>query len=505
MILIDGESLNIEKVVMVARGMEKVELSEDARENMETSHRVLREIVESDRVAYGIKTGFGDLQNVIIPAEDVKRLQRNIVLSHAVGMGPYFSTDVVRASMLIRANALAKGYSGIRPVLVDTLVHMLNMGVHPMMPQKGSVGASGDLAPLAHMALVMIGRGEAEYRGEVLSGKEAMKMAGIDILELEAKEGLALLNGTPVMNAMAALATYDAENIVIHAHIAASMSLEALGGITAPFDRRVHEARPHRGQIHSAGIMRTLLEGSEISKNISEDRVQDAYTLRCIPPVMGAVIDALRYVRATVETEMNSATDNPLIFRNGDSISCGNFHGEPLALAMDFLKIALTDLGNMSERRIARLVDSHLSGLPPFLTENHGLNSGFMLTQYLAAALASENKVLAHPSSSDTIPTSANQEDHVSMGANAGRHLLQVVENVETIIAIELIAGAQGLELHGGRPSKADSIVLSTIRSNIPHLKDDREMRKDIQKALEMIKKREILETLEKNSIKIKI
>ncbi len=504
MVIIDGNSLDLEKVISVARDMEKVEISPDAIENVRKSHETLLKIIDSDRVAYGIKTGFGDLQNVIIPDSEVRSIQRNIVLSHAVGVGKPFSTDVVRASMLIRANALAKGFSGIRPSVLNTLIDMLNRGVHPVMPEKGSVGASGDLAPLAHMALVMIGRGEAEYLGEILPGKTAMERAGIDIIELEAKEGLALLNGTPVMNAMAALAVYDSENIVTHAHIAASMSLEALQGITSPFDTRVHDARPHRGQIRSAELMRKLLEGSEIAKESSKTRVQDAYTLRCIPPVMGAVMDTIDYVKGIVETEMNSTTDNPLIFPNGDSISCGNFHGEPLALAMDFLKIALTDLGNMSERRIARLVDSHLSGLPSFLTEKSGLNSGFMLAQYLTASLASENKVFSHPSSVDTIPTSANQEDHVSMGANAGRHLLQVVENVETIIAVELMAAAQGLELLGKTASPANRLSLNTIRKNIPHLNDDREMYYDIKKSVELIRSMELSRSIQK-SVKIKI
>ena len=505
MVVIDGESLDIEKFVKVARFGEKVDIDPSAMERMKGSHETLKRIIESDRVAYGIKTGFGDLQNVVIPAEDLRDLQRNIVLSHAVGMGRPFHTEIVRGSMLIRANALLKGYSGIRPVLAETLMKMLNEGVHPVIPEKGSVGASGDLAPLAHMALVMIGRGEAEYKGDIMPGARAMEMAGIDTLELEAKEGLALLNGTPVMNAMAAMAVYDSENLILHAHIAAAMSMEALGGIVAPFDERVHQARPHMGQIMSADIMRALLEGSTIARESSKTRVQDAYTLRCIPPVMGAVIDTLHYVKGIVETEMNSVTDNPLIFPNGDSISCGNFHGEPLALAMDFLKIALTDLANMSERRTARLMDSHLSGLPPFLTENSGLNSGFMLAQYLSASLASENKVLAHPSSADTIPTSANQEDHVSMGANAGRHLLQVVENSETIIAVELLAGAQGLELRGSEPSPANSITLSEIRKRVPHLDGDREMKPDIERALSLLRERIIIRALESSSLKIKI
>ena len=502
---IDGESLDIEKVIKVARYGEKVEISEKTREKVERSRKVVEDIVEGNRIAYGIKTGFGELQNVIIPKEDAKKLQRNIILSHSSGVGEPLSREIVRASMLIRANALAKGYSGVRYLIVRTLADMLNKGVHPVIPEKGSVGASGDLAPLAHMALVIIGRGNAEYKGEVLDGKEAMKRAGIETVELEAKEGLALINGTPVMNAMGAIAVYDSINLLKHAHVAAAMSLEALKGSDRPFDERIHRIRPHSGQIKSAKNMRMLLEKSGIIEKYRGERVQDAYSLRCIPQVFGAVMDTVNYVKKVVETEMNSATDNPLIFPEGDSISGGNFHGEPLALAMDFLKIALTDLGNISERRTFRLLDSKLSGLPPFLTEKSGLNSGLMLTQYVSAALASENKVLSHPSSVDTIPTSASQEDHVSMGANGARHALKVIENVEKIVAVELLCSAQALEFHKEIPGVGAKIGRDVIRKNIEKLDEDREPYIDMEKIYNIIKTSEIISEIEKNIGNIEI
>ncbi len=495
---IDVETLDIEKVVRVARDGEKVEISPKTMEKIERSRKVVENIVKSDVIAYGIKTGFGELQNVIIPGEDVKKLQRNIVLSHSSGVGKPLDREIVRATMLIRANALAKGYSGVRFVIVKTLADMLNKGVHPIIPEKGSVGASGDLVPLAHMALVMIGEGSAEYEGGVLDGKEAMERAGIETIELEAKEGLALLNGTTVMNAIAALTVYDAINLVKHAHIAAAMSLEAMKGSDKPFDERIHRVRAHPGQIKAAENMRMLLKGSEIIEKHRNNRVQDAYSLRCIPQVMGAIIDTLNHVKGVVETEMNSATDNPLVFPEGDSISCGNFHGETMAMAMDFLKIALTELGNISERRIFRLLDSKLSELPPFLTENSGLNSGLMLTQYVAAALASENKVLSHPSSVDTIPTSANQEDHVSMGANAARHALEVLRNTEKIIAIEFLCASQALEYHGDSPGESSAIAKHIIRNQVDKLGEERSPGTDIDKIVEIIRSKKITSEIEK-------
>ena len=505
MIVIDSETLNIEKVVRVARYGEKVEVAPEARKRIEDSRRVVEEIVESNRIAYGIKTGFGELQNVIIPKEDTKKLQRNIVLSHSSGMGSPLKTEEVRATMLIRANALSKGYSGVRYEIVKTLVDMLNKGVHPVIPEKGSVGASGDLAPMAHMALVMIGEGIAEYKGEIMEGREAMERAGIETIELDAKEGLALLNGTTVMNALASLILHDSINLAKHAHIATAMSIEALRGSDRPFDPRVHMLRKHPGQRKSAANLRMLLEDSEIIERSRDRQVQDAYTLRCAPQVMGAVIDTLNYVKEIVEREMNSATDNPLIFPEGDSISGGNFHGEPLAFAMDFLKIAITELGNISERRTFRLLDHKLSGLPPFLTEKSGLNSGYMISQYLSAALASENKVLSHPSSVDTIPTSASQEDHVSMGMNAALHARKVLDNTKTIVAVELLCASQALEFSDYRPGRGSRIALKIIRKDVEPLREDRIVHEDIEKVRRIMDEGEIIREIEKNIGKIEI
>ena len=505
MIDIDGNGLNIDKVMRVARFYEKVQVSDEAKEKIEKSRKVVEDIVNSDKIAYGIKTGFGELQNVIIPREDAKKLQKNLVLSHSSGVGEPFDTEIVRAAMLIRANALSKGYSGVRYEIVKTLVDMLNKGVHPIVPEKGSVGASGDLAPLAHIALVMIGGGYAEYDGKMLEGKEAMKRAGIETVELDAKEGLALLNGTTMMNAIASIVMYDSINIIKHAHISAAMSIEALRGSDRPFDERIHMLRPHRGQVLSAKNIRMLLENSEIIEKNRDRQVQDAYTLRCAPQVLGAVIDTMNYIKEIVESEMNSVTDNPLIFPEGDSISGGNFHGEPLAFAMDFLKIALTDMGNLSERRTFRLLDSKLSGLPPFLAKNSGLNSGYMIAQYASAALCSENKVLSHPSSVDTIPTSANQEDHVSMGMTASLHAKKVLENVERIVAIEMLCAAQALEFLDEKAGKGTEIAKEIIRKYVKSMDEDRPPHRDIHKIIEIIKTREILEEIEKKIGKIEV
>jgi histidine ammonia-lyase len=505
MIVIDGENLDIEKVVRVARYGEKVRLSEKAIERIEQSRKVVEDIVNSDRIAYGIKTGFGELQNVIISKEDVKKLQRNLVLSHSSGVGEPFSTEIVRAAMLIRANALSKGYSGVRYTVVKTLVDMLNKGVHPIVPEKGSVGASGDLAPLAHIALVMIGEGYAEYNGKIMEGKKAMEMANIETLELEAKEGLALLNGTTMMNAIASLLVHDAINILKHAHISAALSMEALRASDRPLDERIHRLRPHKGQSFSAKNLRLLLKDIEIMEKNRYRQVQDAYTLRCTPQILGAVIDTVNYVKDVVEREMNSVTDNPLIFPDGDSISGGNFHGEPIAFAMDFLKIALTDMGNLSERRTFRMLDTKLSGLPPFLAKNSGLNSGYMIAQYVSAALCTENKVLSHPSSVDTIPTSASQEDHVSMGMTATLHAMKVLENVKNIIAIEMLCASQALEYVDGSSGNGTGIARGIIRNYVEELEADRPPYEDIEKIRKIVDTEEIVKDIENKIGKIEV
>lgn len=467
---LDGRSLTIEQVVRAAHsapGQMQVRLSDDARQRMERSQAAVIQIIAEGQVVYGITTGFGAFKQVLISAEQTTILQRNILMSHAVGVGAPFDTEVVRAMMLIRANTLALGFSGIRPAVIEHLLAMLARGVHPIVPRQGSLGASGDLAPLAHIALTLIGLGEAEFDGEILPGAEALARAGLAPIALQAKEGLALTNGTSLMAALGCLAVAEAENAARIADIAGCLSLEALHGTTRAFDARIHAARPHPRQIECAARLRQLLAGSDFVRDaaprpspgagaatsVAPVDPQDAYTLRCIPQVHGACEDAIKYARWVVEIELNSATDNPLIFVDEISgavevISGGNFHGEPLAIAFDYLGLALTELGNISERRLNRLLDASSNGhlLPPFLTADGGLNSGFMLLQYTAAALCSENKALVHPASADTIPTSANVEDHVSNGPIAGRQARRILRNLESILAIELLAAAQAIE-----------------------------------------------------------
>ncbi len=493
---LDGEHLTVEKVVEVAcRGPEGcfVRFSPEAVERMRRSREVVEELVKRGEVVYGVTTGFGYFRDRVIELSRVRELQRNLVLSHSAGVGDFLSVPETRAMMLIRANSFARGHSGVRPEVAELLIRMLNAGVHPLVPRKGSVGASGDLAPLAHMALVMIGEGEALYRGERLPGAEALRRAGLSPIALEAKEGLALTNGTSFISALASLAVHRAWNLVLAADVAGAMSLEALWGTLKAFNPSIHRARPYPSQIECAAFISALLEGSDFVRPFQSPYVHDPYSLRCIPQVHGAVRGVVKYVKGLVELEINSATDNPLIFPDGDflCLSGGNFHGEPLALAMDYLAIALADLGNISERRIARLLDEKASGglLPPFLTEEGGLHSGFMLLQYTAAALASENKVLSHPASVDNIPTSANMEDHVSMGALAADKALRVVENVEMIVAIELMAAAQAIdfrrkELGGGaRMGRGTAIAYELIRSRVPFIARDEPLHPHILKV----------------------
>jgi len=446
-VAIDGESLTIDDVVQVARFGKKVEIAVSAIEQIKKSRDVIETAIKEGRTVYGVNTGFGDLANVSIGPEDLAKLQVNLIRSHSVGVGDPFPIDVVRGMILLRANALAKGYSGIRFEVLINLIGMLNHGVTPVVPQQGSVGSSGDLAPLAHMALVLIGEGEAFYDGERMDGLKALKKVGMKPISLQAKEGVALINGTQPMTSVGALTVSDALETVKDAMISASMSLEALRGTRSAFDKRIHAIRAHEGQTDVAKTMRTLLPDSEINQSHAEcGKVQDAYSLRCIPQVIGASLDTIRYVQSVVETEINSATDNPLVFPDdGSIVSGGNFHGQPIALAMDFLGIALSELANISERRVNRLVNPHLSGLPAFLTTEGGLESGMMIAQYTAAALVSENKVLAHPASVDSIPTSADQEDHVSMGTIAARKASLILENVKNVIAIEYMCATQGI------------------------------------------------------------
>ncbi len=482
-VIITGEHLTMEDVAAVAAGVQAT-LAPYAAEAMTRSWEGVQTLLANGEIAYGITTGFGAFKGRIIPPHEVAALQRNLVLSHAAGVGPALDAPTVRAVIAVRVNTLAMGYSGIRPQVAEALLALLNAGIVPVIPAYGSLGASGDLAPLAHLACVLIGAGEAFYDGERLAGAEALRRAGLEPVELGAKEGLALLNGTAVTTTIGTLVTLRAENLVRAADIAGALSLEALRGTATAFDPRIHLVRPHPRQVDAAAYVRRLLEGSTFVRPHDPRDIQDAYSLRCIPQVHGAVRDTVAYARWALEIELNAVTDNPLIFFEPDGrplvLSGGNFHAEPVGLALDYLKLGLTELGNISERRTARLVDESLShGLPPFLTRHGGLESGFMLAQYTAAALASENKVLAHPSTADTIPTSANTEDHVSMATNAAHHTRQVVENVERIIAIELLAAAQGIDFRrqqlgaAARLGQGTAAAYAAIRTRVPFLEHD--------------------------------
>jgi histidine ammonia-lyase len=499
-ITVDGENLTINDVVRVARDGEEVAIGKTAVQKITRSRDVVERAVSHDKVVYGVNTGFGELANVRIGAKDLERLQTNLIRSHSAGVGQPFDKEIVRAMMLLRANALSKGFSGIRLVVIETLIELLNEGVIPVVPQQGSVGASGDLAPLAHMALVLMGEGETISRGERVSGSETLRQADIKPVRLQAKEGVALINGTQPMSAVGALAVYDALRLIEDATIAAAMSLEALRGTRSAYDERIHATRPHRGQIDVAAALRKLLPPSEISKShINCEKVQDAYSLRCAPQVIGASLDTIRYVKRLLEVEINSATDNPLVFPEDDEIiSGGNFHGQPVAVAMDFLGIALAEIASIAERRVNRLVDPKLSGLPSFLTEEGGLESGMMLAQYTAAALVSENKILAHPASVDSIPTSADQEDHVSMGTIAARKCRSILENVRNVVAIEYMCAAQGLDLlEPLQTSEPLAGAKGIIRHHVKKLEDDRQLSPDIQTIVELIKTRQISAAVE--------
>lgn len=503
-VVIDGNSLTLEQLGAVAKLSCKVELHEGARKRVEESRKIVERIVENDEVVYGITTGFGKFSDVVITQNDCKTLQKNLILSHACGYGKSFPTEVVRAIMLLRANALSKGYSGITLKTLNTLVEMINRGVHPVIPEKGSLGASGDLAPLAHMVLPMIGEGEAEYKGEILSGKDAMDRAGIPLVELTAKEGLALINGTQVMTAVGALAVDEAIQLLKLADISSALTMEALRGIKDAFYPEVHSIRPHKGQMTTAENILNLVEGSNLITNQGELRVQDAYTLRCIPQVHGASKDAINYVLERVLIEMNSATDNPVITEDGKVISGGNFHGQPMALSFDFLGIAAAELGNISERRIERLINYQLNDLPAFLVKKGGLNSGFMITQYAAAALVSENKVLAHPASVDSIPSSANQEDHVSMGTIAARKSREIIENVKRVIATEIMAACQAIDFRENvKLGIGTSVAYRVVRENLSFIEEDRIMYKDLDKCTELLSNRTLVNEVEK-VVKIK-
>ncbi|HVN33253.1 MAG TPA: histidine ammonia-lyase [Thermoanaerobaculaceae bacterium] len=484
-VILDGRSLTLEQLGDVARSGAGVELSTAARERVAATRAGIEARIGAGEVIYGVNTGFGRLADVRIPDERLAELQRNLLRSHACGVGEPFAEDVVRAMILLRANVLAGGYAGVRPVLVERLVDLLNAGVHPVVPCQGSVGASGDLAPLAHLALVLIGEGEALYQGDRLAAAEALARAGLPRLELAPKEGLALINGTQTMTAVGALALLDAERLTTSADVVAAMSVDAMEGSDTAFAAEIHEARPHPGQIASARNLWALLQGSEIrTRHEACSRVQDAYSLRCTPQVHGAARDALSHLREKLAVEINSATDNPMVLPDGRAVSGGNFHGAPVAAAFDYAAIALTGLASISERRSARLVTPEQSYLPAFLVDASGLNSGFMMAQVTAAALVSECKTLAHPASVDSIPTSGGREDHVSMGTWAARKLARIVEHVRLVLAIELLEAAQGLEFRRPlRSSPALEHAHAVLREVVPALDADRYMHPDIVAA----------------------
>jgi len=507
-IYLDGTSLTFDQVYAVAHGIPnapRVEISSNAAKLVTRAADAVQTLLSQGVIAYGITTGFGAFKDRIIPPHQVEQLQRNILVSHSVGVGDPFDIPTTRAIMLIRANTLSRGHSGIRLSTLQLLIDMLNEGIHPVIPEKGSLGASGDLAPLAHMALPIIGEGIAEYQGEIVSGAEAFKRTNLTPVKLAAKEGLALTNGTSVMTSLGVLQTIRAERYSQIADIAGCLSLEALNGTDLAFDERIHNLRPYPRQKECAEYLRSLLKDSEFTREHSSLDVQDAYTLRCIPQVHGAVRDAIAYARWVFEIELNAVTDNPLIFFDDKDeitvLSGGNFHGEPLAIAMDYLAFSVAELGNISERRTMRLTDesSNTHVLPAFLTREGGLNSGFMIAQYTAAALATENKVLSHPASVDTIPTSANVEDHVSMGATSALKLRDVIDNVERILAIELMSAAQGVDFRrqiiGAEKKLGQGTrgVYALIRQHIPFIESDTVMYEHIETMRQLVEKGKVI------------
>lgn len=507
MLTIDGYSLTITDVARAARGEERAfTLSNQSLARVQQSRKLVDDWVASGKVIYGITTGFGEFANVTIPIHQIEELQQNLIRSHSAGVGTPLRSEVVRAMLLLRANALAKGFSGVRPVVIETLLQCLEHDLLPVVPSRGSVGSSGDLAPLAHLTLALIGEGEMSVASgndrTIIAANDALKQAGIKPITLEAKEGLALINGTQMMSAIGCIALDRAQRIAELADIAASMSFEALRATDKAFDARIADARPHKGLREVAHNMLRLTSESEIrvSHLDGDTRVQDAYSIRCIPQVHGAVRDTISFVEGVLTTEINSATDNPLIFpeeHGGAYLEGGNFHGEPLALVLDYLGIALSELANISERRTERLVNGALSfGLPRFLTPKGGLNSGFMIAQYTAASLVSENKVLAHPASVDSIPTSANQEDHNSMGSVAALKLQQIVENVERVLSIEMLCAAQGIDfLKPLKPGWGSGKALGAIREVVPFLEEDRNISLDMEAVYRLVTNPEFVDS----------
>lgn len=499
-VVLDGKSLTIKDIVDVARHGCKVKLDESAKKSVEECATAVGKWAEEERVVYGVTTGFGDLSTVVIPRDKSKQLQENLLMSHACGLGEALAEEYVRAIMLLRINTLTRGFSGISLATLTQLVNYLNEGIHPVIPRQGSVGASGDLCPLSHLAISLIGIGDVTYKGKHMSASKALDLVGMKPVQLQPKEGLALNNGTAFMTGIASLCVYDAKSMLKNADIAAAMSCEALHAVPYAFDHRTHDLRPHRGQGLVASNIRKLTECSEIIETYKKDRVQDAYSLRCLPQVHGASRDAIAYAEEKINIEINSVTDNPLIFyRDGDAVSGGNFHGQPMAMAMDFFGIAAAEIADISERRIARLIDHKFSDLPPFLVTDSGVNNGFMIPQYVAAAIVSENKVLAHPSCVDSIPTSAGQEDHVSMGAYSSVKARTILDNTRKVLAIEMLAAAQGMNFRAPlKPGKGTGAAYKEFRKTVPYYSKDDFMQPYILKSLKLVENGAIIEAAEK-------
>lgn len=488
--LVPGE-LTLAQLRQISRGKVKLSLDQQAIAGIHASTQVVNDIIAEDKAVYGINTGFGLLANTRIATEDLDELQRSIVLSHAAGTGELMNDATVKLVMTLKVNSLARGFSGIRLSVIEALITLINKEICPCIPQKGSVGASGDLAPLAHMSAVLLGEGKARYKGEIISGQAALAIAGMEPIKLAPKEGLALLNGTQASTAFALEGLFHAEDLYASAIVCGSLSVEAALGSRRPFDARIHQVRGHQGQIDAASAYRHLLsEHSGLGdSHINCEKVQDPYSLRCQPQVMGACLDQIRNSARTLLVESNSVSDNPLVFADdGDIISGGNFHAEPVAFAADNLALAIAEIGSLSERRMALLIDSNLSKLPPFLVNNGGVNSGFMIAQVTSAALASENKTFAHPASVDSLPTSANQEDHVSMATFAARRLKDMSENTRGILAVELLAAVQGMDFRSGlKSSKLLEQARAELRSRVPFYDKDRYFAADIEKATELL------------------
>ena len=497
-VVLDGNSLSIEQIAAVARDGAKVEVAEQARAKMQRSRDFLEKCVADGIAIYGVTTGIGEFARIRISPEQSAELSRRIIYSHSAGTGDPQPPDVVRAAMLLRANVLAKGYSGVRQRLLDTVLNMINENVVPYVQEKGSLGVSGDLSPLSQFAEVAIGEGRAWYKGELLPGGEAMRRAGIPPTDLTYKEGLGLINGSQMMTGGAALLAYDAERVLKNAMIASAMMLDALRAVERAFYPTVHRARPFRGQNAVAANLLRLIADSEVMQDRT-GRVQDGYSMRCAPQILGPSLDALEYVRQIVTTEANSAADNPLFFGDEQEyFAAGNFHGQNVGMVTDFLCIAMSEVANLSERHTNRLLNPTLSGLPDFLVEGKGLNSGLMVAQYTAAALVSENKVLSHPASVDSISVSADQEDHVSMGPIAVRKCTEILKNVRTVLAIEMMSAAQAFEFHKGkRPGRGTAVAYDLIRTKVPPLVDDRVLYPDIEAIRQLVASNAILDAVE--------